>query len=156
MYNKIIEQSKESYFFEKLEFENSLNFELFKINLIFILWYMKSKNLEERYLDFIINKFVNDIEAALIESGFGESGLKKEVRKLVKDFYNSLNFNINLIESYILDKKKSDLKLLIESNYKHSCTNLKGLENYYKNNIKLFLNLDIKDFWDLDFLFVIE
>ena len=156
MYNKIIEQSKESYFFEKLEFENSLNFELFKINLIFILWYMKSKNLEERYLDFIISKFVNDLEAALIESGFGESGLKKEVRKLVKDFYNSLNFNINLIESYILDKKKSDLKLLIESNYKHSCTNLKGLENYYKNNIKLFLNLDIKDFWDLDFLFVIE
>jgi len=156
LYNKIIEQSKESCFFKKLEFENSLNFELFKLNLIFILWYMKSKKIEERFLNFIINKFVSDLEAASIESGFGETGLKKEVRKLVKDFYRSLDFNINLINSSLLGSKKSKIKIMIKEEYKYSCKNFESLENYYKKNIKLFMELDIKDFWNLNFTFFID
>ena len=44
---------------------------------------MKSKKIEEGFLNFIINKFVSDLEAALIEAGFGETGLKKEVRKMI-------------------------------------------------------------------------
>ena len=156
LYNKIIEQSKESCFFKKLEFEDSLNFELFKTNLIFVLWYMKSKKIDEGSLNFIINKFVSDLEAALIESGFGETGLKKEVRKLVKDFYRSLDFNIRIINSSLQDSKESSIKIMIKEEYKNACINFDSLENYYKKNIKLFMELDIKDFWNLNFAFFFD
>ena len=75
---------------------------------------MKSKKIEEGFLNFIINKFVSDLEAALIEAGFGETGLKKEVRKLVKDFYRSLDFNIKIINSSIQGSNKSKIKIMIK------------------------------------------
>ena len=81
MYNKIIQQSKETSILEDFDSEVSLNIELLQINLSLILWYMKGQKIKQKYLDFLIGKFIKDLEAASIELGFAESGLKKKVRK---------------------------------------------------------------------------
>ena len=100
MYNKIIQQSKETSILENFDSDVSLNIELLQINLSFILWYMKSQKIKQKYLDFLISKFIKDLEAASIELGFAESGLKKKVRKFYKsnktpkDWANSLKKSI--------------------------------------------------------------
>ena len=52
IYNKIIEQSKKKFFFEKFFMPDNFNarLEIFEINLIIILWYMKKKlKLKKKY-----------------------------------------------------------------------------------------------------------
>ena len=58
---------------------------------------------------FLINKFINDLEQASIELGFGETGLKKEVRKLAKNFYNNLDFNLQIINKKIFNLLKKNI-----------------------------------------------
>ena len=77
LYNKIIQQSKETSILEDFDSQVSLNIELLQINLSIILWYMKGQKIKQKYLDFLISRFIKDLEAASIELGFAESGLKK-------------------------------------------------------------------------------
>ena len=51
---------------------------------------------------------------------------------------------------------KISLDKIFNERYEKKSTNFKMLENYYKSNIKLFLNLDEKNFWSLNFNFVCE
>ena len=156
MYNKIIQQSKETSILEDFDTEVSLNIELIQINLSLILWYMKSQNIKEKYLDFLISKFIKDLEAASIELGFAESGLKKKVRKLGENFYKNLEYNLKIINKLLKSNGKISLDKIFNERYEKKSTNFKMLENYYKNNIKLFLKLDEKSFWDLNFNFINE
>ena len=153
MYNKIIQQSKETSILEDFDFDLSLNIELLQINLSLILWYMKSQKIKQKYLDFLISKFIKDLEAASIELGFAESGLKKKVRKLAENFYKNLEYNLKIINKLLQTNGEINLDKLFNERYKKKSTNFKMLENYYKNNIKLLLNLDKKNFWDLNFNF---
>ena len=154
LYNKIIQQSKETSILEDFDTEVSLNIELIQINLSLILWYMKSQNIKEKYLDFLISKFIKDLEAASIELGFAESGLKKKVRKLGENFYKNLEYNLKIINKLLKSNGKISLDKIFNERYEKKSTNFKMLENYYKNNIKLFLNLDEKSFWSLNFNFI--
>ena len=90
MYNKIIKQSKETSILKDFDSEVSLNIELLQINLSLVLWYMKGQKMKQKYLDFLISRFIKDLEAASIEMGFAESGLKKKVRMSVENFYKNL------------------------------------------------------------------
>lgn len=154
MYNKIIQQSKETSILEDFDSDISINIEFLQINLSFILWYMNSKKIKKKYLDFLISRFIDDIEAASIELGFAESGLKKKVRKFAQKFYENLDFNLKIINELLKSKGESSLTKVFNKKYKKKNTNFKKLENHYKNNINLFLNLDEKSFWSLDFNFV--
>ena len=78
MYNKIIEQSKENSIIKINDSEDYLNLEFLQINLSIVLWYMKSKKIKKKFLDLLIGKFIEDLEAASIELGFAESSLKKK------------------------------------------------------------------------------
>ena len=51
IYNKIIEQSKKNFFFNDFLIPDEFNFrlEIFQLNLILILWYMKNSNLKKKY-----------------------------------------------------------------------------------------------------------
>ena len=154
MYNKIIQQSKETLILEDFDSEVSLNIELLQINLSIILWYMKGQKIKQKYLDFLISRFIKDLEAASIELGFAESGLKKKVRKLVENFYKNLEYNLKIINKLLKSNGKISLDKIFNERYEKKNTNFKMLENYYKSNIKLFLNLDEKNFWSLNFNFV--
>ena len=156
MYNKIIQQSKETSILEDFNSEVSLNIELLQINLSIILWYMKGQKIKQKYLDFLISRFIKDLEAASIELGFAESGLKKKVRKLVENFYKNLEYNLKIINKLLKSNGKISLEKIFNERYEKKSTNFKKLENYYKSNIKLFLNLDEKNFWSLNFNFVCE
>ncbi|MEL0125047.1 MAG: hypothetical protein VW827_05235 [Alphaproteobacteria bacterium] len=156
LYNKIIQQSKETSILEDFDSEVSLNIELLQINLSIILWYMKGQKIKQKYLDFLISRFIKDLEAASIELGFAESGLKKKVRKLVENFYKNLEYNLKIINKLLKSNGKISLDKIFNERYEKKSTNFKMLENYYKSNVKLFLNLDEKNFWSLNFNFVCE
>ncbi|MFL2650540.1 MAG: hypothetical protein ACJ0FZ_04040 [Alphaproteobacteria bacterium] len=156
MYNKIIKQSKETSILKDFDSEVSLNIELLQINLSLVLWYMKGQKMKQKYLDFLISRFIKDLEAASIEMGFAESGLKKKVRKLVENFYKNLEYNLKIINKLLESNGKISLDKIFNERYEKKNTNFKMLENYYKSNIKLFLNLDEKNFWSLNFNFVCE
>ena len=156
MYNKIIKQSKETSILKDFDSEVSLNIELLQINLSLILWYMKGQKIKQKYLDFLISRFIKDLEAASIELGFAESGLKKKVRKLVENFYKNLEYNLKIINKLLKSNGKISLEKIFNERYEKKSTNFKTLENYYKSNIKYFLNLDEKNFWSLNFNFVCE
>lgn len=154
MYNKIIQQSKETSILANFDSDISLNIEFLQINLSLILWYMNSKNIKKKYLDFLISRFIDDLESASIELGFAESGLKKKVRKLAQNFYQNLDYNLKIINELLKSNGEISLTKIFNERYEKKNTNFKKLENYYKNNIKLFLNLDKKSFWNLNFNFV--
>ena len=156
MYNKIIKQSKETSILKDFDSEVSLNIELLQINLSLVLWYMKGQKMKQKYLDFLISRFIKDLEAASIEMGFAESGLKKKVRKLVENFYKNLEYNLKIINKLLESNGKISLDKIFNERYEKKNANFKMLENYYKSNIKLFLNLDEKNFWSLNFNFVSE
>ena len=115
---------------------------------------MKSKEIEKKYLDFLLKKFIKDLESASIELGFAESGLKKKVRKLASDFYNIHDFNLKIISIFFTKNGQNKFTTNLKKKYKTNNTNLKVLENYYKNNISLFLKLELKSFWNADFNFI--
>jgi len=154
LYNKIIQQSKETSILADFDSDISLNIEFLQINLSIILWYMNSKKIKKKYLDFLISRFIDDLESASIELGFAESGLKKKVRKLAQNFYQNLDYNLKIINELLKSNGKISLTKIFNERYEKKNTNFKKLENYYKNNIKLFLNLDEKSFWNLNFNFV--
>lgn len=156
MYNKIIKQSKETSILKDFDSEVSLNIELLQINLSLVLWYMKGQKMKQKYLDFLISRFIKDLEAASIEMGFAESGLKKKVRMSVENFYKNLEYNLKIINKLLESNGKISLDKIFNERYEKKNTNFKMLENYYKSNIKLFLNLDEKNFWSLNFNFVSE
>ena len=156
MYNKIIKQSKETSILKDFDSEVSLNIELLQINLSLVLWYMKGQKMKQKYLDFLISRFIKDLEAASIEMGFAESGLKKKVRMSVENFYKNLEYNLKIINKLLESNGKISLDKIFNERYEKKNTNFKMLENYYKSNIKLFLNLDEKNFWSLNFNFVCE
>lgn len=154
LYNKIIQQSKETSILADFDSDISLNIEFLQINLSLILWYMNSKKIKKKYLDFLISRFIDDLESASIELGFAESGLKKKVRKLAQNFYQNLDYNLKIINELLKSNGEISLTKIFNERYEKRNTNFKELENYYKNNIKLFLNLDKKSFWNLNFNFV--
>ena len=91
IYYKIVEESKVSYYLLKVSSDNADHFrEFFQLNLILILWYMKTKNMNEKYLEYLINIFIKDLEGMVIELGGSETSLRKKIRKFVENFYGRL------------------------------------------------------------------
>ena len=79
IYNKIVEESKVSYYLFNAKRSNTDHFrEFFQLNLILILWYMKTKNLSKKYLEYLIKIFVKDLEGMVIELGGSETSLRKK------------------------------------------------------------------------------
>ena len=78
IYNKIVEESKVSYYLFNSELSDTDHFrEVFQLNLILILWYMKTKNFSEKYLEYLIKIFIKDLEGMVIELGGSETSLRK-------------------------------------------------------------------------------
>ena len=107
IYNKIVEESKVSYYLFNAERSDTDYFrEVFQLNLILILWYMKTKNLSEKYLEYLIKIFIKDLEGMVIELGGSETSLRKKIRKLLENFYGRLYAFSEIFDNFENEGKK--------------------------------------------------
>ena len=111
IYKKIVEQSKKKFFFEIFLVPNRLEskIEIFQLNLIIVLWYMKKKEFEQAEITSLINIFIKDLELLLFEMGEGDSKIPKKMRKMTENFYGRL---IGYSEQFDNLLKKKKMKLL--------------------------------------------
>ena len=152
IYYKIVEESKVSYYSFKSGPNNTDHFrEFFQLNLILILWYMKTKNMNEKYLEYLINIFIKDLEGMVIELGGSETSLRKKIRKFVENFYGRLYTFSEIFDNFEIAGKKK-LKEVINKNLKGPVAS-KLMTDYLSLNLIYLKKLDQKDFWKAD-LFV--
>ena len=154
IYNKIIEQSKKNFFFKDflIPDEFNLRLEVFELNLILILWYMKISNFKKKNIESIISFFIKDLEFLLREAGESDSSVPRKMRKLVENFYGRLNSYSNefdiLLNGDLKRIEKCLKKNFISKNIKYST-----LVEYILINVKYFSKLKVSDFEDLRFDF---
>ena len=146
IYYKIVEESKVSYYLLDSGPKNTDHFrELFQLNLILILWYMKTKNMSDKYLEYLINIFIKDLEGMVIELGGSETSLRKKIRKFIENFYGRLYAFSEIFDNFEnTDKKK--LKEVINKNFEGSFGS-KLIVDYLRLNLIYLKKLDQKDFW---------
>ena len=150
IYNKIVEESKVSYYLLNVERSDTNHFrEVFQLNLILILWYMKTKNLSQKYLEYLINIFIKDLEGMVIELGGSETSLRKKIRKFIENFYGRLYAFSEIFDNFENGGKKK-LKEVINKNLK-SPQVTKLMINYLSLNYNHLKKLDEKDFWRAKF-----
>ena len=152
IYYKIVEESKVSYYLLKVSSDNADHFrEFFQLNLILILWYMKTKNMNEKYLEYLINIFIKDLEGMVIELGGSETSLRKKIRKFVENFYGRLYAFSEIFDNFE-NAGKNKLEKVINKNLK-SPFGSKLIIDYISRNLIYLRKLDQEDFWTAD-LFV--
>ena len=146
IYNKIVEESKVSYYLFNTERNDTDYFrEVFQLNLILILWYMKTKNLSEKYLEYLIKIFIKDLEGMVIELGGSETSLRKKIRKLIENFYGRLYAFSEIFDNFE-NGGKNKLKDVINKNLERPLvTDL--MINHLRRNYNHLKKLDEKDFW---------
>ena len=150
IYNKIVEESKVSYYLFNAERCDTDHFrEIFQLNLILILWYMKSKSLNAKYLEYLIKIFIKDLEGMVIELGGSETSLRKKIRKFIENFYGRLYAFSEIFDNFENGGKKK-LKGVINKNLK-SPQFTKLMINYLSLNYNHLKKLDEKDFWRAKF-----
>ena len=146
IYYKIVEESKVSYYLLKIGSNNTDHFrEFFQLNLILILWYMKTKDMNEKYLEYLINIFIKDLEGMVIELGGSETSLRKKIRKFVENFYGRLYAFSQVFDDFE-NSGKNKLKKVINKNFK-SPLGSKLMIDYLSLNLIYLKKLDQKEFW---------
>ncbi|MAI28774.1 MAG: hypothetical protein CMP38_01055 [Rickettsiales bacterium] len=156
IYNKIIEQSKKNFFFKDILIPDEFNcrLEIFELNLILILWYMKTSKLNEKNIDSIIRFFIKDLESLLREAGESDSSVPRKIRKLVENFYGRLN-SYTLEFDILLDGDLKKIQKCLIKNFIFKNINYRKLGEYIFVNIKYFSILKVSDFEDLKFEFAL-
>ena len=154
IYNKIVQQSKNSFYLISNESPGvKVTLEFFQLNLIIILWYMKSNNVQDKYIMYLVKQFISDLENLFIELGGSETSLRKKIRPIVENFYGRL-YSFSLTFDHLeKDKERLSFNKLIKNNFKYKVKR-KLLDIYIKNNIIFFRKLKINDFWDMNFDFL--
>ena len=152
IYNKIVEESKVSYYLLNTNSNNTDQFrEFFQLNLILILWYMKTKKMSEKYLEYLIKIFIKDLEGMVIELGGSETSLRKKIRKFVENFYGRLYAFSEIFDNFE-NAGKNKLEKVINKNLKSPFSS-KLIIDYLSRNLIYLRKLDQEDFWTAD-LFV--
>ena len=146
IYNKITEESKVSYYLLNAQRSDTDYFrEVFQLNLILILWYMKTNNLSKKYLEYLIKIFIKDLEGMVIELGGSETSLRKKIRKFIENFYGRLYAFSEIFDNFENGGEKK-LKDVINKNLKSPLVT-KLMINYLSLNYNHLKKLDEKDFW---------
>ena len=146
IYNKIVEESKVSYYLLNAERSDTNNFrEFFQLNLILILWYMKTKNLSKKHLEYLIKIFIKDLEGMVIELGGSETSFRKKIRKFIENFYGRLYVFSETFDNFE-NIGKNKLKDVLNKNFK-SPQVTKWMINYLSLNYNYLKKLDQKEFW---------
>ncbi|MBS91504.1 MAG: hypothetical protein CMM95_00415 [Rickettsiales bacterium] len=155
VYNKTIEQSKKTFFFKKFSVPKNTNsrLELFQLNLIIILWYMRFSKINENHMELLISFFIKDLEFLLRESGEVESRIGKKTRKLTENFYGRL-YGYTPQFDKIEKKQKNDVKLKLRLNFDEDSIKFNKFYDYVKSNILYFSKLESSAFLENKFNFL--
>jgi cytochrome b pre-mRNA-processing protein 3 len=156
VYNKIIEQSKKNFFFKDLLIPDEFNFrlEIFELNLILILWYMKSSHLKKKNIESIVSFFIKDLELLLREAGESDTSVPRKMRKLVENFYGRLNSYSNQFD-ILLNGDLKKIEECLKKNFIFKKIKYSSLGKYILVNVKYFSKLKVSDFEDLKFEFAL-
>ena len=116
LYNKILSLSRNKLFYTKLAladtFQNRINLIFFHISFIFIkINENKDKKIYKNFHQNLFDLLFRKIELNMRELGYGDSIINKNMKYLVKSFYNILLF----VENY--DNKKKEYKKSFFSEY---------------------------------------
>ena len=122
LYNKILSLSRNKFFYTKFQlkdtFQNRINLIFFHISFIFIRLKDKKENFKnkafsQKVFDIIFKK----IELNMREIGYGDTVINKNMKNLVKAFYNILifceSFKSNTVEvnsNFLFEQLKSNLR----------------------------------------------
>ena len=106
VYKKIVEQSKKKFFYDVFFVPNKTDslIEVFQLNLIVVLWYMKKKEFDQKDITLLISIFLKDLESLCFEIGEAESRIPRKMRKLMV-FLQHCNIIKNMMQ--IIWMKKS-------------------------------------------------
>jgi len=153
IYIKVVEQSKQSfYLISNKEVKIEITLEFFQLNLILILWYMKNNKLEKNYIDYLIQKFIFDLENLFIEMGGSETSLRRKIRPIVENFYGRLYSYSSLFDKFEKFNNNLNFHKIIRKNFRYKVKELL-LDSYLKNNVIFFSKLETLNFWESKFSF---
>ena len=135
MYNNILLLTRNTIFYTKFDlidtFQNRIHLIFIHISFIFIKIKQNNKNkiykiFYQEMFDLIFNK----IEINMREIGFGESTINKNMRFLVKTFYNIL-FSCEKYKEMNMHTKNIFFNKYLEQNNIKNITNNKGIIEYF-------------------------
>ena len=92
LYNKIVFLTRENFFYKDFRLPDSFSIRIYLIffHLCFILVSLKNKKIEKKISQYIFDFFFNQIELNSRELGYGDVTINKNMRSLVKTFYEIL------------------------------------------------------------------
>ncbi len=154
IYIKISDQSKKTFFFEKILVPKNFRarLEIFELNLILILWYAKINKLDTFFSESLLKKFIKDLENAIREMGVSDLAVGKKIKILVENFYGRLS---SYTSSFEKNKNRFEsIKEIVLRNFSYSELNSDKLTKYIDSNILNLLELKTSDFFDLKFEYV--
>ena len=137
LYNKILFLSRNKLFYTKLglfdTFQNRINLIFLHISFLFIKLKQKDKSqfykeFFQKMFDFIFNK----IELNMREIGYGDMAINKNMKFLVKIFYNILLNCENYKKKNVKNKNLFLLKYLSQNENKKSTVNIELIEYFDK------------------------
>ena len=135
LYNNILLLSRNKLFYTKFDlidtFQNRIHLIFIHISFIFIK--IKQNNKSQIYKSFYQRLFdlaFNKIELNMREIGFGDTTINKNMRFLVKTFYNIL-LNCEKYKEMNIDDKNKSLNKYLELNNMKNSTKSKGIIEYF-------------------------
>ncbi len=151
IYTKISDQSKKTFFFEKILVPKTFKarLELFELNLILILWYAKKNKLDMFFSESLLRKFIKDLENAIREMGVSDLSVGKNIKILIENFYGRLSSYTSSFEN---SKNRLEfIKKIVSRNFNSSNLNYEKLAEYVDLNILHLIDLKTSDFFELKF-----
>ena len=131
VYKKIVEQSKKKFFYDVFFVPNKTDslIEVFQLNLIVVLWYMKKKEFDQKDITLLI---------------------PRKMRKLTENFYGRL-YSYSIQFDKISEKKDCQLIKKLKSNFNEEKINYVKYSRYLQKNINYLCKTEKKDFQKLTF-----
>ena len=152
IYMKIVDQSKKKFFFDVLFVPKKTEsmIEVFQLNLIIVLWYMKKKKFNDKDITLLISIYLKDLELLCFEIGEAESRIPKKMRKLTENFYGRL-YSYSAQFDKIFEKKDCEIIKKLKANFNEENINYNKYLKYLQKNISHFCKTEKKDFQNLAF-----
>ena len=152
IYMKIVDQSKKKFFFDVffVPKKTELMIEVFQLNLIIVLWYMKKKKFNDKDITLLISIYLKDLELLCFEIGEAESRIPKKMRKLTENFYGRL-YSYSAQFDKIFEKKNCEIIKKLKANFNEENINYNKYLKYLQKNISHFCKTEKKDFQNLTF-----
>ena len=135
LYNNILLLCRNTLFYTKFDlidtFQNRIHLIFIHISFIFIKIKQNDKNkIYKIFYQKIFDLVFNKIELNMREIGFGDTTINKNMRFLVKTFYNIL-FNCEKYKQMNIDAKNRFFNKYLELNNIKNTTNNRGIIEYF-------------------------